>query len=430
MTDDPPAMEQRPGESFVSSRMKWLVVGQLWFVLLFNYGDRQAIFSVFPLLKHQMSLTDVQLGILGSCFMWMYAAFGPFAGWIGDRVSRKWLIVGSLLFWSIVTATTSICHSFGQLVVCRALGGLGEAFYFPAAILMISDYHSAATRSRAMAFHQTAVYAGNIAGASIAAALGEHHGWRVSFLPFGIGGVILGMLLIRSLREPVRGRTDRPLVPQTSAISSPFSGLKEIFHNSTVLFLVLIFMGANFVAVVFMTWLPTFLYMKFHMGLALAGLNSAIYLQIASLAGVVCGGFLADRLVFTRPGGRLLAQAVGLLGGVPFLFLTGWTRSVVVLVLAMTGFGYFKGVYDANIFASLYDVVPIQRRAAVVGLTNSMGWLAGGVAPIAIAVAAAHFGMSACISSTACIYLFAGLWMLYLSGRMTRPKYLTHRVEA
>jgi sugar phosphate permease len=187
-----------------------------------------------------------------------------------------------------------------------------------------------------------------------------------------------------------------------------------------------IFMGANFVAVVFLTWLPTFLYTKFRMSLAMAGFNSAVYLQIASLLGVVCGGLLADRLAVKRRGGRMLAQAVGLFGGVPFLFLTGWTSSVVVLVVAMTGFGYFKGVYDANIFASLYDVVPVRRRASVVGLINSMGWLAGGTAPIVIAIASSHFGMSACISATACIYLTIGLWMLYLSSRVTGRSGLAH----
>jgi MFS family permease len=405
------------GEEGGQNRGKWVAVGLLWFVVLFNYGDRLAIFSVFPLLKQQMSLTDVQLGVLGSSFMWMYAAFGPFAGWVGDRVSRKWIIIGSLVFWSVVTALTAVCQNFGELVVCRALGGLGEAFYFPAAMSMIGDYHSPRTRSRAMSLHQSAVYAGSIAGASIPAVLGQRHGWRLSFVLFGVCGVVLGMVLTRLLREPKRSVENVP-VGQDS-LWTAFGG---IFQNSAVLSLMLIFMGANFVAVIFLTWLPTFLFEKFHMSLAMAGLNSSAYLQIASLVGVICGGVLADRFASRRRGGRMWTQAVGLFGGVPFLFLTGWTTSVVVLVSAMTGFGLFKGIYDANIFASLYDVVPVRRRAAVVGLINSMGWLAGGTAPVVVAVAAAHVGLSACISATACIYLVIGLWMWRLSIRVSRSE--------
>jgi sugar phosphate permease len=157
------------------------------------------------------------------------------------------------------------------------------------------------------------------------------------------------------------------------------------------------------------------------MSLSMAGLNATAYLQIASVLGVISGGLLADSLVRKIYGGRLFTQSFGLLCGVPFLFLTGWTTSVPTLILAMIGFGYFKGLYDANIFASLYDVVPIGRRGAAAGTLNSLGWLGGGLAPIAIAIAANHYGMSACISATAAIYVFIGLLMLRAARRVTPP---------
>jgi MFS family permease len=167
--------------------------------------------------------------------------------------------------------------------------------------------------------------------------------------------------------------------------------------------------------------MPTFLHQKFHMSLSMAGLNATAYLQIASVLGVISGGLLADSLVKKIYGGRLFTQSFGLLCGVPFLFLTGWTTSVPTLILAMIGFGYFKGLYDANIFASLYDVVPIARRGAAAGTLNSLGWLGGGLAPIVIAIAANRYGMSACISATAAIYLFIGLLMLWAARRVTPP---------
>jgi MFS family permease len=399
----------------------------LWFVFFFNYADRQAIFSVFPLIKDQLLLTDVQLGVLGACFMWMYALFGPVAGWISDRVSRKGLILGSLIFWSAVTAATTIANSYGELVLCRALGGLGEAFYFPAAMSIISDYHSPRTRSRAMSLHQSAVYAGSVAGGTISGMIGEHSGWRASFLGFGVGGIVLGCVLFLFLREPARGMSEPPeeVSSKPPEQATLMEGLRQVLGNRVALLLIFAFMGANFVAVVFLTWLPTFLYRKFHMSLSMAGLNGTAYLQIASLLGVLCGGFLADRFSRRIAGGRILTQSLGLLLGTPFLFLTGWTISVPILIVGMIGFGYFKGLYDANIVASLYDVVPMERRGAAAGIANSLGWLGGGTAPVIIAIASARFGLSACMSATAAIYFVLGVVLLFVGRHLERRRHAT-----
>lgn len=397
----------------------------LWLVCFLNYADRQAIFSVFPLIKQQLNLSDVQLGVLGSAFMATYALIGPVAGWLCDRFARKTLVLGGLVFWSLITAATALSHTFSVLVLCRALCGLGEAFYFPAAMSFLSDYHGPATRSRAMSLHQSSVYAGTIAGGAVSGFMGQYYGWRSSFVLFGGLGVALGLLLWGLLREPVRGMSDtaqeRAALRDEATDAGFLQGVRDVFRNRMVMLVVVVFMAANFVAVVFLTWMPTFLYQKFHMSVAMAGLNSTAYLQMASVLGVLSGGMLADKLRRGEPGGRLLAQSVGLLCGVPFLFLTGWTLKIPVLLLGMVGFGYFKGLYDANIFAGLYDVVPIHRRGAAAGILNSLGWLGGGFAPILIALAAARFGLSACISAMAVIYLAIGL-LMFVGSRRTRPE--------
>lgn len=415
----------------LASHYKWFVVCMLWLVCFFNYADRQAVFSVFPLLSRQFSLSDVQLGVVGSSFMWMYALFGPLAGWLCDRFPRKTLILGALLFWSIVTGATAFSHSYWQLILCRALGGLGEAFYFPASMSLISDYHSD-TRSRAMSIHQSSVYVGSIAGGAVSGVVGQYYGWRSSFMLFGTLGVLLALLLWTLLREPSRGMSDelskpallpaRQIKPRTR--TSLLEALKELFVNRVVLLLIIVFIAANFVAVVFLAWMPTFLYQKFHMSLSMAGISATVYLQIASVLGVVSGGFLADSTVKRggrwQHGGRIFTQSLGLLCGAPFLFVTGWTISIRLLILAMIGFGFFKGMYDANIFASLHDIVPVERRGVAVGTMNSLAWLGGGMAPIAIALAAGHYGMSACISANAGIYLLIGLLMLWGALRLGR----------
>ena len=398
---------------------KWLVVGILWFVCFFNYADRQAIFAVFPLIKQQLALTDVQLGIVGAAFMWMYALFGPLAGWLCDRLPRKTLVLGGLIAWSLVTAFTAVCHTYGQLVLCRALSGLGEAVYLPASMSLIGDYHSAATRSRAMSLHQSSVYVGSIAGGAVSGLVGQFYGWRWSFILFGSCGILFGVVVGKFLLEPSR---------PSAALSPPNGGgnlfreLKALLASPVVCLLILAFVGANFVAVVFLTWIPSFLYGKFHMSLSMAGLNGTIYLQLSSVVGVLCGGLLADYLARRFAGGRMLTQALGLFTGIPFLFFTGWAASVPAVVLGMIGFGYCKGLYDANIFASLYDVVAVRRRGIAAGMMNSLGWLGGGFAPIAIALAANKYGMGPSISGTALVYCLSGLLMLVTAQRTIFPR--------
>lgn len=402
----------------------------LWFVCFFNYADRQAIFSVFPLLKQEMGLSDIQLGIVGAAFMWVYAGFGAIAGIVGDKLPRKTLIIGGLIFWSLVTIGTALSTDYIHLVICRALEGFGEAFYFPASMSLLSDYHSKETRSKAMSFHQSSVYAGTIAGGTVAGFMGQYYGWQTSFYLFGGLGVLLGVVLLGFLKEPVRGQAEaHGEVEDGSHVlldlkqGNILDTIKQVFSQPMVWILVAVFVGANFVASIFLTWMPSFLYNKFNMSLSMAGLNATFYLQMASVLGVISGGFLADRLVKTYRGGRMMTQSIGLLMGVPFIFLAGWTFSIPILILGLIGFGYFKGLYDANIWASLHDVVKPKNRATAVGFMNSIGWFGGGIAPIAIAYASTKYGMSASISATSALYLVFGLLLIFgIRKFMQKPK--------
>jgi MFS family permease len=394
------------------------MVGLLWWVCFFNYADRQAIYSVFPLLQEEFHLTNVQLGIVGSAFMWVYALAGPFAGWLCDRWPRKRIIIVALVFWSGVTALNAYAGNYPVLVMLRALGGLGEAFYFPAALSLLGDFHPGATRSRAMSIHQSSVYVGTIAGGGIAAWVAERHGWHQSFLLFGVGGIALGMVLVFLLSEP-----PRQVVPVARREEGGLlSGLLEMMHNRTALALIGIFTGANFVASAFLTWLPTFLYQKFHLTLAAAGLSATAYMQLASVAGVLVGGLLADRFVLRMRGGRMLTQGIGLLCGFPFLLLCGWAASLSVLVIALLCFGFCKGMYDANIWAALYDTIPAHRRGFAAGLMNSIGWLGGGLAPLVIAAGTKVVSLGTAIGSTAVIYLVLGVMMVLVSRSFSAAK--------
>ena len=368
---------------------KWWVVFMLWFVCFFNYADRQAIFAVFPALEQEFGFDKFQLGLIGSAFMWVYALGAPMAGYIGDRARRKDLILGGCLFWSFVTITTGWCGKLWQFVTVRALEGLGETFYFPASVSLTSDYHGPATRSRALSFHQSGVYLGTIAGSWFGAMLAESYNWRVGFYCFGGAGLVLALVLFRLLREPRRGQsesTDAPVLEPLSVRET----LRVIGRHPTPLLLMAAFFAANFVAMVFLAWTPTFLKEKFGFDLAKAGLYATVFIQLASAASVPLAGYLADSLARRFAGGRVMIQTFGLLVGAGFVVMVGLASNMTTLILGMVAFGFCKGFYDSGIFASLYDTIEPRARATSAGLMNTVGWAGGAIGSTAIGAAAMY----------------------------------------
>ncbi|HYT60302.1 MAG TPA: MFS transporter [Haliangiales bacterium] len=395
------------------SPYKWWVVFMLWFVCFFNYADRQALSGVAPKLKEEFGFTNDDIGLIGSAFMWVYAAAAPLAGFIGDRFRRKDLILGGCLFWSSITVTTGWCGKLWQFVSVRALEGFGETFYFPASMSLVSDYHSAATRSRAMSLHQSSVYAGTILGSWLGAWFAARLGWRSGFYFFGAAGVVVALLLFFVLREPQRGQSDPPV---TTPEPSPGIGvaLRDIFRTPTGIALMAVFAGANAVAGVFLFWTPTFLKEKFHFELETAGLSGAVYIHLASAFSVPLAGLVADRLARRLAGGRMLAQALGLLVGAGFVARVGLTDSVGVLIFAMVCFGLCKGFYDAGIFASLYDVIPARSRASAAGVMNTVGWIGGAAATRLAGWYADHGAQGTAVANLSHFVAWGGL--IYLVG--------------
>jgi MFS family permease len=422
----------------------------LWCICFFNYADRQAIFAVFPKLKEEFGFDKVQLGLIGSAFMWVYAAGAPLAGFICDRFRRKDLILGGCLFWSCVTVATGSCAKLWHFVTVRALEGFGETFYFPASMSLTSDYHGKGTRSRALAFHQSSVYVGTILGSWIGAWFAERHGWRVGFYFFGGAGMALALVLWRFLLEPRRGEaeaadgigartflsaasSERSTVLVSSSATSPSDvaadknvrapageklGLGEtlrvIFRSRSVPLLMLAFVGANFVATIFLTWTPTFLVEKFGFKLTSAGLSGTVFIHLASAVSVPIAGTLADRLARRFAGGRMLVQALGLLAGSAFVFLVAKTDNRATLLTAMAAFGLCKGFYDSGIFASVYDTIEPRARGTAAGLMNTVGWGGGALGPLFVGLASKYGGkpteienMSNAIAVGGVVYLVA-----------------------
>jgi MFS family permease len=416
----------QPGTDVPASRpgsYAWLVVLLLWAVCFFSYADRQALFSVFPLLRAEMGLTTVQLGMLGSSFAIIYGLTGPFAGYVVDHIRRKTAILGGLEVWSVICIFSALARNFGQLLFFRASEGLGEAIYYPAALSMVSDYHGPRTRSRAMGFLQTSVYAGTVGGGYLAGLIAQRHGWRTSILFFGALGCILGVVLIRILREPDRGSADSsPVSGDSSRQALSWRDIPSLIRIPSLLALMGVFACANFVALVLLTWIPTYLYSRFHLSLATAAFDAAVYPQLASIGGSVLGGYLADIFVVSNPRSRILVQCGGVLAGAPFVVICGLSNSLSGVLAALACWGFCKGVYDSNIFAAAFDVVPVRARGTVSGLMNCIGWLiGGGTAPVTIGFLATYMTLGQSIATSAAIYVLAGLLLAFTAIRLLQP---------
>ena len=395
----------------------------LWIVGFLNYADRQAIFSVFPLLQSRLHLSLAELGLLGSSFAWAYGLAAPFAGYVVDRIKRKTAIVGGLEFWSWVCAATALASKLWSLVVLRSAMGLGESVYFPASLSMMSDYHGSKTRSRALGLHQTSVYAGTIMGGFCAGWIADRYDWRWPFVCFGAAGVLFGVVLFRFLIEPARGAMDVATTTSPVVVASgneesePSPGFVAFallaIRTPAIWLLLAAFACANFVAVVLLVWMPSYLYQSFHLNLAMSGLTATALAQTGSMAGTLLGGWLADRQMQRRNNGRVLVQAAGVLCGAPFVVLCCQTRSMSLLLVSLAAWGFFKGMYDANIFASLFDVVPVGARGVAAGWMNTLGWLGGGgLAPVTVGLLAGHYGLGFAMALVSVVYLLAGALLL------------------
>jgi len=388
----------------------WMVVALLWVVALLNYLDRQVIFSVFPLIRADLSATDVQLGLLATAFLWVYAAVSPFGGYLADRFGRRRVILASLGVWSAVTWLTAHASNYPQLLAARALMGVSEAFYLPAALALIADYHSERTRSLATGLHQSGLYTGIVIGGFGGGWAGQYYGWRAAFLALGLGGLVYVVILAAALRrEPARDALPATLVSR--------QGLGALVASRGLMILVVANALASVAYWCVYTWLPLYLFERFHMSLAGAGFSATFYIQAASFAGILAGGVLADRWSRTQPRSRLFTQSIGLAAAGPFLFLVGWTASEWVLVAALVMFGLGRGFFDCNLMPVVCQIVAPGLRATTYGVLNLTSCLAGGVIAAAGGMLKESIGLGGALQFSG--ILLAGAALLLLAVRPT-----------
>jgi len=359
----------------------WLVVGLLWMVALLNYMDRQMLSTMKSAIMVDIRELEMaeNFGRLMAVFLWIYGLMSPMAGLIADRISRKWLITGSLFVWSGVTLTMGYCTSFGQLYVLRAVMGISEALYIPAGLALIADYHTGKTRSLAVGIHMTGLYCGQAFG-GFGATVAQNWSWQITFQSFGLIGVLYSILLILFLHE---NRAPASTSHKTQ-LWSVKSGLASVKHSlgmllGTISFWVILFYFAtpSFPGWAIKNWLPTLFSDSLGIQMSKAGPLSTFTIAISSFIGVITGGILADRWIIRNLRGRIFTGAIGLSLTIPALFFIGFGNDLITIVGGGVLFGIGFGMFDANNMPILCQFISPCHRAAGYGLMNLTGVFAG-----------------------------------------------------
>jgi len=356
------------------ARTAWAMVALLVPVALLNYLDRQMLATMKTSMVADIVgiETDAQWGFVLACFKWVYAVLSPVGGYIADRFSRRLVIAVSLFAWSVVTWATGHVTTYEGLVATRALMGVSEAFYIPAALALIADFHAGPTRSRAIGIHQTGIYLGLILGGFAGyVADAPSLGWRFAFEAGGLVGVLYAVPLFFLLRDPPRARAGGPG-------PTPAAALKELLGNRDFLLLVLSFTLPAIAGWVIKDWMPVILKQQFGLSQGEAGTMAVLWVQVASIGGAVLGGVVADRWMRRTDRGRIYTSALGMLLFLPALFGLGNPGTVTVAVTMLVVFGIGWGFFDCNNMPILSQVARPELRATGYGLMNLVSISFGG----------------------------------------------------
>lgn len=390
----------------------WLTVGLLCVVGCLNYLDRTMIATMRESVLKAIPMTNAQFGLLTSVFLWVYGFLSPVAGFLADRFNRSRVIIGSLLVWSLITLLTSYVKTYEQLLISRALMGISEACYIPAALALIVDYHKGPTRSLATGIHIAGITLGSSLG-FLGGWIAENHSWTTPFSLFGAIGVCYSVVLLFSLHDAPK--TDLAIEdhPQKTAKVNFGEALKSIFSSRSYILTLIYFGLLGIVGWMILGWLPTYYKEHFKITQAAAGLYATGYIYPASLVGVITGGFLADKWSKSNKKARILLPVIGLLIAAPFIFMASQTDILAVAIICFMVFIFMRSFTDANLMPVLCLIIDTRYLATAYGILNLCACVIGGLGIYAAGLLRdSQINLSVAFQSAALIMLISAV-LLY-----------------
>ncbi|MBQ9431105.1 MAG: MFS transporter [Kiritimatiellae bacterium] len=374
---------------------KWVLITLLSCAFFFHQADR-ALFGLLTIpIQNDLKLTDVQIGWINTTLSWTLAAMTVVAGFLGDRFSRKWIITCSLIAWSLMTVCMGFIGGFAGALFFRSIAtGVGESFYAPSAYALIAVHHKE-TRSVALSIHQAALYIGlMVSGLVVAWMLGYLGTWRNVFITFGAAGCALGIAFIWALKDGMAETSGsaRPkgTQPKDSTIAQ---SLRAYFCNPSALCATAGFVAIVFVNNAYLFWAPKFAAEKFSVGVGEAGKGVMLWHHLFAFAAILLGGVVTDKFVKKMPRFRLGFQSIALLCGAPMLLWIGLAPSFAALLVAASAYGVFRGLFEVNTHASLFDVIAPEHRSTAVGLLNMIAFFFGGLSGVVMGTLSQRWGV-------------------------------------
>ena len=379
------------------NRYKWLLLGLLSCAFFFHQADR-ALFGLLTIpIQNDLGLSDVQIGWINTILSWTLAGMAFIAGPVGDRFSRKWIITLSLIAWSFMTFMMGfvgdwriggiLIPAFFVVMFFRSIAtGVGESFYGPSYVPLIAAFHKA-TRSIALSIHQGALYVGLMSSGILTAwALCVLGSWRHVFMVFGVAGFLLGVSFVWLLKD-TQPATRNPK-PATF-----LAGFAYFFKCPSAWCALSGFVAVVFVNNAYLFWAPKFMAQKFGVTVGAAGTQTMLWHHLFAFGAIIAGGLLSDRLVRKMPRFRLGFQVAALLAGAPCLYLTGYAFSAAAMIAMSSLYGVFRGFFEVNTHASLFDVIPPAYRSTSVGIFTVFAFFFGGLSGIVMGTLSQKFGV-------------------------------------
>lgn len=387
-----------------------------------NYIDRYILPGVQEQVKGEFHISDAQIGSLTLWFMVAYMLTSPVTGWLGDRFPRKPMIVAAALFWSAVNLLTAAVHSYDSLNLRHAALGVGEASFGIFAPALLADFYPENQRNRVLTIFNVAIPVGAALGYLVGGTVGEHFGWRMSFVVSAVPGVILALLIAVLMKEPARAGGNGAGEPRAKIEKGIVLGL---LRNKLYLCSILGYAAVTFSLGGISWWMPSFLQRVDGRSQSSAAFLMGAITVVTGLLGTIVGGIIAQRWSERDSRALYLVPAIGSLLAVPPALVCFFgpelfgTRAFTLPGLAVAVFMIFLGTGPVNA-STINAVRPEVRATAMAGQLFIIHALGDAISPRIIGVVSDRSNLGVGLGSTLItLVLASGIFFL---GAKVAPK--------
>ena len=386
---------------------KWIVLGLLFVAHFVVQGVRQLYYASIPPIRADLGLGPTALGMVATVFLMVYGVCAPCASVVADLLRRKTIIVVGFFVFSVGMLAAGFAPSLAALVVCYGVVvAMGQSMVPSSSSAVLSEFHKE-TRSTAMAVYQSAMYLGVILSSVLAGrftSLGQGT-WRRGFWILGVLGLVWFVVLVLFLRDR-SGESSSAGSAASAGKASAKDAVMSFLCSPSALLLTLGFGFCQYGDNGFRVWMTT------HVGdtflpdaRAAAAFHAVFWFYLGAVISINIAGRLTDRIAAKRSAGRLEVASAGLALSAPCALFAVRTGSLAWACAGLFFWGFARGIYDANFFASLHDVVNPRYRAAASGLFCCGGFILGSAAPTVLGKIAETFSMTTGMSTLGVFYL-------------------------